>query len=269
MGLSSFFKQKKTAGNQQPASAQVSKTTALDQETQPAPPGKTPPTCREQILQACSTNDISTLGTLFQKLNITAPNPEIVYPAGSPPQVSDPPWTCEMLMAAVREQHEQAVEYLLKIFPDAEIRGNVVDAALLHRDIPIWTRLLAHDRTFLNREKDESQSTPFSQACWGSEPELPLLMLACGADPNVGGFGPISNLTIAMKEQPLQVIEELVRKGADLKGELINAVRYNRADVVRCLLDDGGALGGNNEDVMAAAEKLGNQDIIELLKGRA
>ncbi|KAL9115580.1 MAG: hypothetical protein Q9187_007265 [Circinaria calcarea] len=171
-----------------------------------------------------------------------------------------------MLMVAVREQHAPAVEYLLEMFPAAEISTGVIDAALSHRSIPTWTRLLAHDRSFLNREKDESQSTPFSQACWGSEPALPLLMLEYGADPNIGGFGRLSNLTIAMKEQPVELIGEFIKKGTELKGELINAVRYDRLDVVEYLLDSGVTLDEIQGDAMAAAEKEGKKDIFEILK---
>ncbi|MCJ1268950.1 hypothetical protein MMC22_008838 [Lobaria immixta] len=272
MNLSSFFKRffkrKESVGNEQPASAQAPKSSGLDQESQPAPAGKTSQTCREQILHACSTDDISSLRTLFQSLNITAPHPEITYPAGFQPQPSDPPWTYEMLMTAVREQHDRTLEYLLKVFPDTKISTSVAEAGLSHRSIPIWIRLLEHDRSFLNNEKDESQSTSFSQACWGSEPDLPLLMLEYGADPNIGGFMRMSNLTIAMKEQPVELIEKLVRKGADLRGELMNAVRYNRVDVVRCLLDNGVAPEGIHGDIMVAAEKVGSEDIIEILKNR-
>lgn len=264
MNLSSFFRRKQSAGNKQPALAQAP---ALNQESQPDPSGKTLQTCREQILRACATDDISTLRALFKSLNIVAPHPEITYP-GSQPQPSDPPWTYEMLMTAVREQHDRTLEYLLKVFPDTKISTSVAEAGLSHRSIPIWIRLLTHDRSFLNNERDESQSTPFSQACWGSEPDLPLLMLMYGADPNIGGFGPMSVLTIAMKDQPMKLIEELVRKGAELRGELKNAVYYSRVDVVRFLLDNGCAPGGIHGDIMAEAERVGSEDIINILKKR-
>lgn len=94
-------------------------------------------------------------------------------------------------------------------------------------------------------------------------------MLEYGADPNIGGFMHLSNLAIAMKEQPLELIDQFVRKGAELKGELMNAVRYNRADVVRCLLDNGVAPGEIHGGAMAAAEKEGNKEIIDILKSRA
>lgn len=174
-----------------------------------------------------------------------------------------------MLMAAVREQHDPMVEYLLTVFPHAQIGAGIIEAALSHRSIPIWTRLLAHDRSFLNIKIDKSQSTPFSHACWGSEPDLPLLMLEYGADPNIGGFMRLSNLTIAMQKQPVELIQQFVHKGAELKGELINAVRHNRVDVVRCLLDNGVAPAEIHGSVMAAAKERGNKKIIEILKSRA
>lgn len=90
-------------------------------------------------------------------------------------------------------------------------------------------------------------------------------MLEYGADPNVGGFGPLTNLTIAMKEQPLELIREFIRKGAELRGELKNAVFYNRADVVRFLLVSGVA-PDEIRDGMAAAVKGGNEVIEEILK---
>lgn len=89
-----------------------------------------------------------------------------------------------------------------------------------------------------------------------------------GADPNIGGFGPMSVLTIAMKDQPMKLIEELVRKGAELRGELKNAVYYSCVDVVRFLLDNGCAPGGIHGDIMAEAERVGSEDIINILKKR-
>lgn len=265
MSLSSFLK---AVGLKHSASAHSPKPTTVDQESPPAPSGKPSQSCSTQILRACSTNDISTLRTLFQRLNITGPHPEIIYSAGYQPQPSDPPWTSEMLTAAVREQHDPIVKFLLKLFPDTKIRPGVAAAALVYRDIVIWTRLLKHDPSFLSDERDESQSTPFSQACWGSEPDLPLLMLKYGADPNTGGFGHMSNLTIGMKEQPMKLIKQLVRDGAELRGELFNAVFYKRVDAVRYLLDNGGAPTGIHGDVMAEAMKGGSEDIIRILRTR-
>ena len=157
MNLPDFFKRNKSARNDQ------LKTMPLDQDTQETLSNTTFFTCRETILHACSTNDIPLLRTLFQGLQIIAPHPEIKYPAGSQP--SDPPCTYEMLVAAVREQHDETVEYLFNVFPNAEISPGVSDAALSCRSIPIWTRLLTHDRLFLNNEIDESGRTPFSMAC--------------------------------------------------------------------------------------------------------
>lgn len=93
-------------------------------------------------------------------------------------------------------------------------------------------------------------------------------MLMYGADPNIGGFGPMSVLTIAMKNQPMKLIEELVRKGAELRGELKSSVYYNLLDVVRCMLDNEGAPGGIHGDIMVEAEKVGSEDIIKILKKR-
>ncbi|MCJ1303669.1 hypothetical protein MMC08_006479 [Hypocenomyce scalaris] len=78
------------------------------------------------------------------------------------------------------------------------------------------------------RERDESQSTPSSQARWGAEPALPLLMLESGADPNGGGFGRLASLTIAMKEQPVELIGAFVKRRVQLRGASWR-VRFARA----------------------------------------
>lgn len=64
----------------------------------------------------------------------------------------------------------------------------------------------------------------------------------------------------------MELIEELVRNGAELRGELKKAVYYKRLDVVKYLLDNGGAPRGIHGDVSAEAEKGGSEDIIEGLK---
>lgn len=79
----------------------------------------------------------------------------------------------------------------------------------------------------------------------------------------------LSNLTIAMQKQPVELIQQFIHKGAELKGELKNAVRHNRVDVVRCLLDNGVAPEEIHGIVMAAAKERGNKEIIEILKSRA
>ncbi len=79
--------------------------------------------------------------------------------------------------------------------------AGVTEATLSYRSTPIWARarVLKHDHSFLSNARDESSSTCFSQACWGLEPNLPLIMLKYGTDPGVGRFGHMSNLNIAMK----------------------------------------------------------------------
>lgn len=121
----------------------------------------------------CWTDAIATLHTLFSRLNITAPPPppsprlEIIYPADSQSQPSDPPRTCEILSRPLCTYNLIRQSW----FSDAEIMAGVTEAAISYRSSPIWARarVLKHDHSFLSNARDESSLTPFSQACWGSQ----------------------------------------------------------------------------------------------------
>ena len=187
---------------------------------------------RDRILQACSAGDIQDLNDIFSKLAITAPLPEIIYTDGRQPLSSEPPSTSQMLHVSVRDQQESILKYLLEIFPLAQIDGSVCDEALSHRNIAIWTQLLEHDRCFINKEIDLMERTIFSLACWSMKPELPILMLDYGANPSVNGSLCMSVLGLVLAEQPIELIQKLLEKGAQPEGHLIQAVRCGRSDVV-------------------------------------
>ncbi|MCJ1346603.1 hypothetical protein MMC31_004821, partial [Peltigera leucophlebia] len=139
-----------------------------------------------------------------------------------------------MLTAAVREQHDSTVKYLLKIFPDAGIGAGVTKAAFSHLSIPICTP--PHTRLLVS-EQQEGQ-TPIHTFF-----------------PGLLGLRARLAVAHAHAQQQMELIEQLVRNGGELRGELKMAVHYYRVDIARCLLDNERAPGGIRGDVMAAAEK--------------
>ena len=64
----------------------------------------------------------------------------------------------------------------------------------------------------------------------------------------------------------MEMIKELVRNGAKLRGELFNAVFYNCVEAVRYLLDNRGAPTRIHGDVMAEAMNGRSEKIIQILK---
>ena len=197
-------------------------------------------TCREELLRVCAAGDLPRLEQLFDFLQIRRGHPEIVGPYILPFPPSDPPFTWEMFEAAVREQHVPMITYLLNIFPTAKIRSNILVSGMSHRSIPIFSLLLSHDRSILDLEF-ETGATILSSAVWGSDPGLALYLLEEGADPNLGGFGPLSTLCVAVRGQPLVVIRRLVERGANLHKSFVLqcAAGTGRVDVVEYLLDAG------------------------------
>ena len=51
----------------------------------------------------------------------------------------------------------------------------------------MWAILLEHGCSFLNMEMDTTGRTLFSYACFSMRPEMPILMLEYGANPNDKG----------------------------------------------------------------------------------
>lgn len=63
-------------------------------------------------------------------------------------------------------------------------------------------------------------------------------LLDKGAVPNSGGFGPLSNLYLAAKGQPMGLVQKKVERGADIHDDaaIKQATEAGRKDVVECLV---------------------------------
>ncbi|KAI9876334.1 MAG: hypothetical protein M1830_006753 [Pleopsidium flavum] len=193
---------------------------------------------RDQILQACSDGDLSKLRELFTKLDIKSGHPPIKPKHHGEESVDGSlPFTPEMLEMATRNKHAQIISHIFTTFPTTSVSHSVVSAAVEHKDISIFSLLLAQDPAILNRELGDYQGPPLSFAVWCSDPSFANFLLDKGADTNLGGFGPLSNLCLAVREQPVELVLKMVERGANVHDEAAvkQAMEAGRKDVVGCL----------------------------------
>jgi len=200
-------------------------------------PSEVTPMTRNQNLQACSDGELSKLQALFTKLDISPGHPPIKPQHYGQESVGGSlPFTSEMLEVATRNRHPPIISHIFTTFPTTSVSHSVVSAAIEHKDI--FSLLLAQDPTILNRELGDYQGPPLSFAVWGSDPSFANYLLDKGADPNLGGFGPVSNLCLAVSGQPVELIRKMVERGADVHDEaaMKQAMKAGRKDVVECLV---------------------------------
>lgn len=217
----------------------TSRTIASERSSETQRLSKDTPMTRNQILQACSDGDLSKLRALFTKLDIDPDHPPIQPQHHGLESVSGSlSFTSEMLEAATRNRHGPIISQIFATFPTTSVSHPVVSAAIDHKDISIFSLLLAQDPSILNREMGDHQGPPLSFAVWGSDPSFADFLLDKCADPNLGGFGPLSNLCLAVRGQPLELIRKMLEAGADVHDEaaMKQAVKARRKDVVKCLV---------------------------------
>jgi len=231
------------------------------------------------ILEACGAGDIISLERLFRASGISAGYPPISrqYDASTvPTTISDSqgpitlPQTYEMLTAAIQGRQGATIKYLFTIFPDARIQEPELKACIETKDLVIFKLLADHAMDIsevIDREFDD-RSTSLSIACLGEKPDIALFLLDNGADPNEGSplqgiGGPLAN---AIEEQPVQLIQKLVEKGAVIEDRhLYAAVQKGRADVVKVLAQEGGL---DLKTSLEEAKKIGSKEIVALLEKR-
>lgn len=202
-------------------------------------PAEDTPMTRNQILQVCSDGDLSKLQALFTELDISPGHPPIKPQHYGQESVGGSlPFTSEMLEVATRNRHAPIISHIFTTFPTTSVSHSVVSAAIEHRDVSIFSLLLAQDQTILNRELGDYQGPPLSFAVWGSDPSFANYLLDEGADPNLGGFGPLSNLCLAVSGQPVELIRKMIERGADVHDEaaMKQALEAGRKDVVECFV---------------------------------
>jgi hypothetical protein len=89
-----------------------------------------------------------------------------------------------LLAAAAWKAQLPVVEYLLTNYHQYRINEETVRAAIYSGSIPLFSRLLAHDRTIANMQFDQ-RGTPLVVACMSHRPiEFLEVLLEAGADPN-------------------------------------------------------------------------------------
>ena len=196
------------------------------------------PTAKAKVLQAISVGDLPHLQSLFSSLSIQSGQPEIEYSYDHEFSAEEPPSTNKMLADAATSLQPSILTFLLHIFATAMLTDNIIGPVVDAKSIPLFRALLAHNPSVLGHEF-ESTATPLSMACWGSDPDFALFLLAEGADPNGPGFLALSTLGIAIQKQPVTLIRRLVERGAVVQGTGVfsQAVELGRVDVVRVLLE--------------------------------
>lgn len=217
----------------------TSRTIASERSSETRRLSKDTPMTRNQILQACSDGDLSKLRALFTKLDINPGHPPIKPQRHGQESVGGSlPFTSEMLEVATRNRHGPIISHIFTTFPTTSVSHSVVSAAVEHKDISIFSILLAQDPAILNQEVGDHQGPPLSFAVWGSDPSFAIFLLDKGADPNLGGFGPLSNLYLAVRGQPVELIRKMLEAGANVPDEaaMKQAVKARRKDVVKCLV---------------------------------
>lgn len=218
---------------------------------------------KHQLLQACSNGDLCAVRAVFANLRVdtstssaTQPSPTSAFYARRqstatttshprPPTnlpISDIRFLLPtMLRLAVQHQHPEVMSYLFGTFPTLGVDERAVSAALEHRSTTIFSLLLTHDPSILNKPVGGHRGPPFCEALkTTTDSTLPSFLLDRGADPNLGGFGPVassSNLAVAVRNQPLELIKKMLDFGADVwDDDALNAARLaKRRDVVKCL----------------------------------
>ena len=196
------------------------------------------PTAKAKVLQAISVGNLPRLQSLFSSLGIQSGQSEIEYPYDHDFSAEEPPSTNEMLVNAVTSLQPSILTFILHTFATAKLNDNIIGPVVDAKSITLFRALLAHDRSVLDHEFDNT-ATPLSMACWGSDPDFALFLLAEGADPNGPGFLALSTLGIAIQKQPVSLIQRLVECGATVQGTGVfrQAVELGRVDVVRVLLE--------------------------------
>ena len=64
-------------------------------------------------------------------------------------------------------------------------------------------------------------------------------MLEYGANPNDMGFMSSSILGLELQELSIELIKNLIQKGAKRRGEILRNVSFGHIHVINCLLDAG------------------------------
>ena len=223
------------------------------------------PTAKAEVLQAISVGDLSRLQSLFSSLGIQSGQPEIEYPYDHEISAGEPPSTNEMLVHAATSLQPSILTFLLHTFATARLTDRIIGRVVDAKSIPLFRALLAHHRSVLDHEF-ENTSTPLSMACWGSDPDFALFLLAEGADPNGPGFLALSTLGIAIQKQPVTLIRRLVERGATVRGSEVfsQAVETGRVDVVRVLLESG-VDETQIREALSVSERRQDEEMVHLL----
>ena len=224
------------------------------------------PTAKAEVLQAISVGDLPRLQSLFSSLGIQSGQPAIEYPYDHEFSAEEPPSTNEMLVQAATSLQPSILTFLLHIFATARLTDRIIGQVVDAKSIPLFRALLAHNRSVLDHEF-ENTSTPLSMACWGSDPDFALFLLAEGADPNGPGFLALSTLGIAIQKQPVTLVRRLVERGATVRGSEVfsQAVETGRVDVVRVLLESG-VDEIQIREALSVSERRQDEEMIHLLE---
>ena len=139
-----------------------------------------------------------------------------------------------MFHASVIHGQSPTFRFLCSKFESHEIWWGTASSAFTRKDPVLIRALLEHDPSLADYE--ESYRTILHQYCAGSDPTVPLLLLEFGADPTVMPYWLNNPLDHAIEEQPMVLIERLIKRGAIISDRTVKlAGKFGRQDVAEYL----------------------------------
>lgn len=222
----------------------------------------------------------------------------LLLASGADPNTPASEYPC---FKCVTHNRNQFLEPLVKAGGDLNSPKGILETAVQHNNIDALNWLLDHGVS-INDKTPKTHATPLTTAIRENRPELVDLLLARGADPNVRGqdwpvcmavrqpvilkrllpalaepraFKGVMEMAVVANQ--LESIKLLLRAGVSVEDRnggvfspLTTAIREDRKDIVKYLLDEAGAdvnAPGEHLPIVKALRRMhdGDTEILELL----